>query len=164
MTIFTNTLNTVVPLGVAAGNGELPYNAFQKVGIVSVTLDWADITASRTAESQTAIGAGDGLAALVIPAKTRVLGVGLDVTTAEGGTLTIDVGDGSDADGWLDGVDGNAVASYYSTPVLTEGAPNTIVPAYGLGKYYSAEDNIDLITVNAADAAVMTLWAIVARY
>ena len=37
---------------------------------------------------------------------------GLDVTTAEGGTLTIDVGDGTDPDGYLDGVNANTTASY----------------------------------------------------
>ena len=30
------------------------------------------------------------------------------------------------------------------------------------GKYYAAADTIDIKTVNAADAAVMRLWALVA--
>ena len=90
-----------------------------------------------------------------------VLAVGLDVTTVEGGTLTIDVGDGTDPDGFLDGVNGNAAASYSTSLVLAEAAPNTVT-GYSNGKYYSAADTIDVKTVNAADTAVMRLWAVVA--
>jgi len=87
--------------------------------------------------------------------------VGLDVTTAEGGTLTIDVGDGGDPDGFLDGVNANTAASYSTSLVLAEAAPNTVT-GYSNGKYYAAADTIDVKTVNAADAAVMRLWAVVA--
>ena len=87
--------------------------------------------------------------------------VGLDVTTAEGGTLTVDVGDGSDADGYLDGVNANTAASYATALSLAEATPNTVV-GYSNGKYYSAADTIDVKTVNAADTAVMRLWALVA--
>jgi len=137
-----------------------PAKGHEKVSMLEVTLDWAAIAAARVAAGQTAVGAGDGVAALRIPAKTLVLHVGLDVTTAEGGTLTVDVGDGDDPDGFLDGVNANTLASYASTLLLTEGAPN-ITTGYSEGKYYSAADTIDLITVNAADAAVMRLWALV---
>jgi hypothetical protein len=61
----------------------------------------------------------------------------------------------------LDGVNANTVASYASAIALAEGAPNTFV-GYGAGKYYSAADTIDVITVNAADAAVVRVWALVA--
>jgi hypothetical protein len=90
-----------------------------------------------------------------------VLEVGLDVTTAEGGTLTVDVGDGGDVDGFLDGVNANTAASYTTSLVLAEAAPNTVL-GYSNGKYYSAADTIDIKTINAADTAVMRLWAIVA--
>ena len=100
------------------------------------------------------------LEVLQIPAKSYVLHVGLDVTTVEGGTLTIDVGDGADPDGYLDGVNANAAASYASALALTEGAPNTITGLTS-GKYYSAADTIDVTTVNAADTAVMRVWALV---
>ena len=130
---------------------------------IEVELDFAAITAARAAAGATALGAGDVLEVLRIPAKTQVLAVGLDVTTVEGGTLTIDVGDGADPDGYLDGVNANTVAGYSSTQVtLVEGAPNTLSPALGFGKYYAAADTIDVKTVNAADTAVMKLWAIVA--
>ena len=147
-------------LGYNQGSAAYPAVGLGKITKMEVELNWATISAARTAAGATAIGAGDGLPALSIPAKSLVLAVGVDVTTAEGGTLTIDVGDGSDADGWLDGKDANAVASYASGIALAEGTPNTLV-GYGGGKYYSAADTIDVITVNAADAAVMKVWALV---
>lgn len=154
MTVYTE--DSGFNLGTTAG---FPAKSHEKVHLLEVELDWAAIAAARVAAGQTAIGAGDGITALRIPAKTLVLAVGLDVTTAEGGTLTVDVGDGADADGWLDGVDGNAVASYASALTLAEGTPNTIT-GFSEGKYYSAADTIDVITVNAADAAVMRVWAL----
>lgn len=131
---------------------------------LSVELDFAAITAARLAAGATALTSADVLEVIRIPAGTQVLAVGLNVTTAEGATLTIDVGDGTDPDGFLDGVNANTVAGYSSSTVtLVEGAPNTLSPAYGFGKYYGAEDTIDVKTVNAADTAVMTVWAIVAN-
>lgn len=145
----------------AATSGPIPNAALHTVGVISVDLDFADITAARLAAGATALGAGDVLAVISLPAKTYVLRAGIDVTTAEGGTLTLDLGDGTDPDGFLDGVDGNAVASYASTLALTEAAPNTVT-GYSNGKYYSAADTIDLVMVNATDTAVMRVWALVA--
>ena len=148
-------------LGYNQGTAAFPAKGLDRISLMEVTLNFATIAAARTAAGAAAVGAGDGVPALAIPAKTIVLRVGADVTTAEGGTLTIDVGDGDDADGYLDGVNGNTIASYASALALAEGAPNTLV-GYGAGKYYAAADTIDLITVNAADAAVVRVWALVA--
>ena len=153
----TYTDGTGYNLGVAAHVA----SGVSKVGVLEVTLNFATITTDRAAASLTALAGGDVLTALHIPAKTMVLAVGLDVTTAEGGTLTIDVGDGSDPDGFLDGVAGNAVGSFSTSLVLAEAAPNTVT-GYSNGKYYAAADTIDVVTVNAADAVVMRLWAVVA--
>jgi hypothetical protein len=125
----------------------------------TVEMDFAAITAARLAAGATALGAGDILQAIPVPAKTYVLKAGIDVTTAEGATQTFDLGDGDDADGYLDGVNGNTVAGYGSTYVLTEGTPNVII-GYGFGKYYNAADTIDLVQVNACDTAVVRVWAV----
>ncbi len=154
MTILTESL------GYNKGSAAPRAEGLHKVTRYEVELDFAAISAARTAAGAAAIGAGDGVEAIRIPAKSLVMAVGVDVTTAEGGTLTLDVGDGSDADGWLDGVNANTVASYCSAAALAEGAPNTFV-GYGAGKYYAAADTIDVITVNAADAAVVRVWALV---
>jgi hypothetical protein len=119
--------------------------------MVSIDLDMAAITAARVAAGATALADNDILEVIRVPAKTLVLAVGLDVTTVEGGTCTIDVGDGATVDGFLDGVDANTVASYCST-LSTE--------AYDGGKYYAAADTIDVKFINAADAAVMRVWAL----
>jgi len=147
-------------LGFNKGSAGFHNAGLHKTHRVDVTLDFAKITAARLAASATALTSGDVIEAIPLPAKSLVLRVGLDVTTAEGGTLTIDVGDGTDPDGFLDGVDANAVASYCSALALTEGAPNTVT-GYSNGKYYSAADTIDVKIVNAADVAVMRLWALV---
>lgn len=122
-----------------------------KVSAVTVELNFATITAERAAAGLTALGATDVLEVIRIPANTLVTNVALEVTTAEGGTLTIDVGDGDDPDGFLDGVNANTAAAYI---------PVAGTAAYEQGKYYTAADTIDVTTVNAADAAVMKLTAI----
>jgi len=120
-----------------------------KVSTISVDLNFATITTERAAAGLTALTAGDVLEVIRVPANTLVTHVALNVTTAEGGTLTIDVGDGTDPDGYIDGVDANATAAYIND---AGGAA-----ALAHGKFYTAADTIDVTTVNAADAAVMTL-------
>ena len=129
------------------------------IRVEKVTMNFATITTDRVAAGATALGAGDILQALHVPAKTFVISAGITVTTAEGATQTFDLGDGDDADGYLDGVDGNSVAGYGPTHVLTEGTPNVII-GLGKGKYYDSADTIDLVQVNACDTAVVEVWAI----
>jgi len=131
-----------------------------KTHVVAVDLDFAAITTARVAASATALGAGDILNVISLPAKCYVVAAGIDVTTAEGATQTFDLGDGTDPDGYLDGVDGNAVASYAPSQVLAEATPNTVV-GYSFGKYYASADTIDIVCVNACDTAVVRVWAIV---
>jgi len=122
-----------------------------RVSSVTVDLDFAAITTARAAAGLTALGAADILEVIKVPAKTLVTHVALEVTTAEGGTLTLDVGDGDNPDGYLDGVNGNAAAAYISVAGTD---------AFEQGKYYTAADTIDVVTVNAADTAVMKLTAV----
>ncbi len=122
-----------------------------KVSTISVDLNFATITTERAAASLTALAGGDVLEVIRVPANTLVTNVALNVTTAEGGTLTIDVGDGDNPDGYLDGVNGNATAAY-----LTVAGTD----AFEAGKFYTAADTIDVKINNAADAAVMTLTAV----
>tara|TARA_R100001510_G_scaffold51345_1_gene51098 strand:+ start:699 stop:1157 length:459 start_codon:yes stop_codon:yes gene_type:complete len=122
-----------------------------KVSTISVDLNFATITTERAAASLTALTGSDILEVIRVPANTLVTNVALNVTTAEGGTLTIDVGDGDNPDGYLDGVNGNATAAY-----LTVAGTD----AFEAGKFYTAADTIDVKINNAADAAVMTLTAV----
>jgi len=122
-----------------------------KVSSISVELNFATITTERAAAGLTALTSADVLEVIRVPANTLVTNVALNVTTAEGGTLTVDVGDGDNPDGYLDGVNGNATAAY-----LTVAGTD----AFEAGKYYTAADTIDIVLNNAADAAVMTLTAV----
>ena len=122
-----------------------------RVSAVTVELNFATITTERAAAGLTALTSADILEVIKVPANTLVTNVALNVTTAEGGTLTIDVGDGDNPDGYLDGVNANATAAY-----LTVAGTD----AFEAGKYYTAADTIDIVLNNAADAAVMTLTAV----
>ena len=122
-----------------------------KVSTISVDLNFATITTERAAAGLTALTSGDILEVIRVPANTLVTNVALNVTTAEVGTLTVDVGDGSNDDGYIDGVNANATAAY----ITVAGTD-----AYEQGRFYTAADTIDVKLNNAADAAVMTLTAV----
>ena len=96
------------------------------------------------------LAADDIWQAMTVPAGSIVVAVGAVILTAEGGTLTIDVGDGDDVDGYLDGSNGNSAGASYSSINGTTG--------YSGGRYYSAEDTIDVKAINAADAAKIVVW------
>jgi hypothetical protein len=138
-------------LGFDKGAAAYPEKGSRATTMISIDLDMVAITAARSAAGATALADNDILEVIPVPAKTLVLAVGLDVTTAEGGTCTVDVGDGATVDGYLDGVNANTVASYCST---------LAAEAFDGGKYYTAADTIDVKFINAADAAVMRVWAL----
>ena len=134
-----------------------------KMYLMEVELNFTDITADRVAASLTALAATDSLAILNVPAKTMVMCVGIDVTTADGTASTVDLGEtGGDVDGGFNGHDCNAVGSACSTNnTLVEGTPNVFEPALGNGKYYAAADTIDMLFLTAPqDASVIRVWAI----
>ncbi len=148
--------------GFNKGSAALRADGLTKVTRMEVTLDFAKIAAARSAAGATALASGDVLEVIPVPAKSLVMRVGYDVTTAEGATATFDLGDGSDADGYLNDVDLNSVASGVMALALTEGTPNTIA-GYSNGKYYSAADTIDItLNNNAINVAVVRIWALVA--
>ncbi len=96
---------------------------------------------------------------LTVPAGTFVERVVIKIATVEDGG-TIDVGDGSDADGFHDGIDATSAATTVSGLALAEGAPNTIV-GYSDGKHYTAEDTIDVTVLGQTfDEAkvLLTAW------
>lgn len=109
-------------------------------GYMSAILDTASVN----------IGAGDQWEALSIPAGTLVTEVGLLIMTAEGATMTIDVGS-ADPDGFLDGVNGNVESAVYNS--LEDG-----VAALAGGQYFPTADTIDVKFVNAADTAKVMIF------
>jgi hypothetical protein len=114
-----------------------PYSQAENLSpVITVTRDFD--AAAAAAEIGTAIQANDVFQLIDVPANTFVIGVRAAVLTAEGGTCTFDVGDGVTADGYHDGLDGNdATVNVFSFNATT-------TEAFGVGKYYSAADTIDL--------------------
>lgn len=137
-----------------------------KLILLERTMNFAEIAAYRAGAGLTALASGDVYEAISLTAKTLILAVGVDVTTAGTGSLTLDVGDGTDPDGYLDGVAADAAGSFQSgnNLTLTAGTPNAVAGtpyAYGLGKYYTAADTIDLKLVGYAPGnLVCRLWVL----
>jgi hypothetical protein len=144
--------------------GQAGFNAMglTKVSRVEVELDFPAITAARAAAGATALASGDVLEVLPVPAKALVMAVGVEVVTGGTSGLTLDVGDGTDADGYLDGVSGAAAGSFATVPTVA-GDPGALV-GLSAGKYYTAEDTIDLVLVGQVPGGlVCRVWALVAN-
>lgn len=100
------------------------------------------------------VSSADVLNVLNVKAGWLVLGAGIKILTAAGGTCTGTFGDGDDADGWdASSVNLNAAAGTVTlvSAALTEGTPNTFTDALFGGKYYSADDTLD-ITLDAGSS------------
>lgn len=117
-----------------------------------------------------ALGSGELARIFNVPKGTKVHQIEWKVTTVEGATLTFDIGDYLDSndnavnvDGWVNGANGNSLASGNSDPVITQGTPSTIAPLYGLGKWYSTDNWIGLKVIDAADAAVIEVWMVASQ-
>jgi hypothetical protein len=96
--------------------------------------------AAAVVENGTAILANDVFQMITVPANTLVYGVRANVTTAEGGTCTFDVGDDATTDGYHDGLDGNDA----TVNVFSFDEDGTKTEAFGNGKFYAAANTIDL--------------------
>jgi hypothetical protein len=121
---------------------------------LSIDLDFAAITAARVAAGETAFATNDVVEVIPIPAKTYILAVGVDVTTADGTASTIDIGlTGGDVDGWIDGADANAIGSEVGIGAESGGL---------LANSYQASATTLSMTMLTApqDASVMRVWAL----
>lgn len=110
----------------------------------------------------TQIAQNDVIEAIRVPANTLVVAVGYQVTTAltASGTTTMEVGDGTDTDGYIAAA---SVMSASTTQVnsaiaaITVASPSTLPnssEAYTFGKFYSAADTIDLKFPAASNTTV----------
>ena len=131
------------------GSGNFPFQDMSKHFAVEATLDCSkqNMVASDVAEM------------LNIPAQTLVSRVYWQVLTAEGATLTFDVGDGAGATGFLSGKNGNSVANGISALALTAGSPNTVT-GYTGGKYYDTADTLDITVHNTCTKAKIRIVAV----
>lgn len=104
--------------------------------------------------ADTPASAADVIQALKIPAGSMVLSVLTYINTAEGDVATCDVGDATDPNGYNDACDLNAAAGTVEKALEAD--------ALSVGKYYAADDTIDLTLDHNLDAAIVTVMALYA--
>lgn len=101
------------------------------------------ITATYDA-SVTAGAAADVFQMIAVKKGTFVHRVYYQVLAGDA-SQTVDIGDGATVDGYFADLDvATTGATGVSTLALTEGTPNTVT-GYSAGKYYTADDTIDLV-------------------
>lgn len=100
--------------------------------------------------SKKSVLAADVVQAIRVPANALVTKVALYTITAEGATCTVTVGDGDGANSWDASANLNSVGGYYS-------AAGT--DAYAQGKFYTADDTIDLVMGHDTDTAKVLVVA-----
>lgn len=115
--------------------------------LISAVFNGADATIVKGA----AIATSDVFTIATIPAGAFVINVVAKVTTAEGATCTFTIGDSADDDGYI--VVGSGLGNSTSTNVASFNATTT--PAFGVGKYYTAADAIQLTLKTGTAAAVV---------
>lgn len=126
------------------GNTEIAWGGGRGLSVQTITIDFAKTPASSA----------EVLSVFKVGANTWVDRVAAICHTAEGSAGNVDVGDGSDVDGFLVDFNINSVAASVSTLSLTEGTPNTVT-GYSGGKFYGAADTIDVIpSINLSKAKV----------
>jgi len=148
MVAYTDTV------GFNKGSAASTASTNNRVYLQQVDLDFPAIVAARLAAGLTALAANDSLAVLHIPAKTLILAVGIDVTTAETTASTIDIGyTGGDVDAWIDGFDPTSVGSAVGLGTLMTTAAAT--------NYHHTADTLDMLFLTALqDTSVMRVWAV----
>lgn len=125
-------------------------DGFGRFSVMKFHVDMSAVTASLAATVDGS--ASDVIQLWDIPAGTHILGVRVNVTTAEGATATVAVGDGDSTAGFLAAFSINAVADKMT---LTS-------DAYGstCGRTYTDTDTLDLLfaTDSDIDTAVFDVY------
>ena len=119
-------------------------------GYLQNTLDFTVTNATTVAVCQ----------ALKVESGMWVDNVKLRVVTGQGATLTCEVGDGTDPNGW------DASSDLETAGATSQGTDATDAYVHG-GKYYAADDTIDLTMLTAAtlvDTAVVEIKANYTRH
>ena len=117
-----------------------------------INVGYAGYIKNTLSFATTNVDASDVVQALKVGVGMLVTDVWVKVDTAEGGTSTNDIGDGTDPNGFDDAVNFNAAAG-----TVTKSLEAT--DAYGVGRYYGAADTIDIVPDNDLDTAVVTIVA-----
>jgi len=148
MAAYTDTV------GFNKGSAASTASTNNRTYLQQVDLDFPAIIVARAADSLTALAATDSLAVLHIPAKTLILAVGVDCTTANTAASTIDIGyTGGDVDAWVDGFDTASATSAVGLGTLMTTAVAT--------NYHHSADTLDMLFLTALQQeSIMRVWAI----
>jgi len=133
--------------GVVTGSKKAPINLFR----VTVGFASADVL----------VDANDVYQIVSVPAGTVVLGVYARIITAFTATLTADIGDGDDPNGWL--AEAKLAPTVADTAGIYKDPKLPTAEAYAGGKKYLAADTIDIdFGVTAPLAGLMELLIVFA--
>lgn len=137
---------------------KLPNYLTNPVKLISTEVDFADLLV----EKGSALAAADVFDVISIPAKCLVIAAGINpVTAANSTTLTVDLGDGTDVDRYVDGFDAKGTTD--GVPIMpTTGAAYA---QYAGPKYYPAADTIDIVLATLTGTLTtgkIRVWAVVA--
>ncbi len=150
------------------GNAVYAPDSDNAVFVIANKLDFGDIDDYTNG----GVTSADVVQMLDIPAGMIVNAMGLRVNTAAGSGVTgvsVNIGDGSDTNGWITAWDLGASASGVSS-TYEEGVAGEYHTLYG-GNYYSSADTIDLVVptlsgewmnddpVSACTEMVLEVWA-----
>lgn len=126
-----------------------------------------DLAAEAAKAGVSSFSSSDTLALLELPAGTFVVDTFVRVLEAEGATLTADFGiTGTDADGFLDGVNLNATGYTRGVYASTLGgtglaADPVVLTGFTGGKLITADSTLDMLFNNSsADNAVFDLFVL----
>ena len=137
---------------------KLPNYLTNPVKLISAEVNFADLLASKGS----ALAAADVFGVLSVPAKCLVLAAGINpVKAANSTTLTVDLGDGTDVDRYVDGFDAKAATD--GVPILP--TTGSAYAQYAGPKYYPAADTIDIVLATLTGTLTkgkIRVWAVVA--
>jgi hypothetical protein len=141
--------------GVFAGTATGPTYSPGAFSVVDVKLDFAAIAAANVAAGRAALASADVIQVVGVKAGAHVLTVALNVVTVEGGTATVDCGDGTSTAGFFAGANLNALG--WTSNLIT----SALSIATAGGKIYTVDDTIDLVlNNNTIDVAVAHLMVV----
>jgi hypothetical protein len=121
------------------GGFGLPWSGGKQMYLLEGSVDLSEVT----------VASNDTVQVINIPANCKVLSVQytVDTATSTNNVVTFDVGDGSDADGWIaDASSTNTALGWVDSTLALVFTGTNVVTATGYteGKLYKADDTIDL--------------------
>jgi len=139
---------------------DFPAAGLARMFVVQRTVNFE--TACTDLKSGEDFAQNDVIKLIDVPANTWVLAVAVRVTTASDTADDVDIGDGDDTDGWIDGLDMTSTSNKGFAGVSgTDGGGAFSVATAG-GKWYTSADTIDLKFTGASgvDDGVFEITAI----